>query len=57
MSLFLKKGKGDDNLARTEQTFLREVWPGLETLRKRDKSIVSYDKSFFGKDQTYWQLK
>lgn len=49
--------KTGDGLKRDERTFYKEVWPSLEDLRKRDKSIQTFERMQYGKEIPVWQLK
>ena len=48
---------GKDGLKRDTSTFNTYVWPVLERIRKRDKSLTTYDKMQNGKSVSYWQLR
>jgi len=51
---YLKMPKEDDGLKRDEETFYTVVWPKLETERKNDKSIKTYERMQFGKEVPVW---
>jgi hypothetical protein len=46
--------KEDDGLKRDEEAFYTVVWPKLETERKNDKSIKTYERMQFGKEVPVW---
>lgn len=49
--------KTGDGLKRDERTFYKEVWPSLEDLRKREKTIQTFERMQYGKEIPVWQLK
>ena len=44
-------------MRRDENTFYKIVWPQLENIRKKDKTIQTFDRLQFGKETPIWQLK
>jgi len=54
---YISTPRGKDKLKRDENSFYKKVWPMLEQLRKKDKTIQSFDKIQFGREIPIWQLK
>lgn len=54
---YLDIPKSSDGFPRNESTFYKEIWPMMDELRKKDRSLQTFDRVQFGKEIPVWQLK
>jgi len=49
--------KNQDGLRRNENNFFKYIWPLLEGKQKKDRSIITFERSQYGRNIPVWQLR